>query len=81
MSRHRAQIEFDVPSGQTLADTREWVEKWFSYYHPRMKAKVVLVKDAPSEQPTGFGGKLDEHAAQAKAADILPASAVTDDLL
>jgi hypothetical protein len=81
MPRHRAQIEFDVPSGQTLRDSVEWVSKWFSYYHPRMNAKCTLVEDIPN--PVMHGGKLDEHKVQATASDIAREQAASnpDDLL
>lgn len=34
-------VEIDIPSDQTDRDMTNWIERCFSYYHPRMKAKVL----------------------------------------
>lgn len=81
-NRHELTLSILVPSGQTPAETTDWVLRLFSYYHPRLEAKVALKAQAvgPTEEdlllgppPTPkkvYGGKLAENIVQRRAVEL-----------
>lgn len=47
--RHLITVEINVAAGQTLHETVDWLNRFFSYYHQGLNA-VVQLKGKSSEQ-------------------------------
>lgn len=60
--RHRFTVELTTRDGMTPAESLEWVQKFFSYYHPGLDAKVIGKAEVLGDAPT-IEGFIASHGA------------------
>lgn len=50
--RHTITVEINVAPGQTLHETVDWLNRFFSYYHQKLNAVVISKGSAKPAAPS-----------------------------